>query len=347
MKSKICIACVICAIIFCFSGCKSDDYKSAVTLQESGDYAAALEIYTTLGSYKDSADRASQCSNAISYQNAVELQSAGSYTEALEIYNAIKGYQDTDERIVYCESMIAAIDAYNAATQSLSAKNDALSSEISAAEDLVTSGDPALDPDLAPALEAAITDAREALAALIDMPEDADAILAAAADMEAVDYAQASDAITSAQSALEQSIAQYALVNAPAEDYVVDCLSRVPGVIAVAAATEDTDDNNLLGKAGSYYARIVFSHEMVGNSSAQGASLVSKGTDCGGSIEVFNTVEDAEKRNIYLGAFDGTFIDSGSHTVIGTVLVRTSSKLKASQQQDLEAAIIEILTTLS
>ena len=347
MRKNICVVCLILLIVAILSGCKSDDYKSAVTLQEAGDYAAALEIYTTLGSYKDSADRVSQCSNAISYKNAVELQSAGSYADALEIYNAIKGYQDTDERIVYCESMIAAIDAYNAAAQSLSVKNDALNAAISAAENLMTSGDPALDPDLAPALEAVITDARDALAALIDMPEDADAILAAAADMEAVDYTQVSSSLSSAQSALEQSIAQYALVNAPAEDYIVDCLSQVPGVIAVAAATEDTDNNNLLGKAGSYYARIVFSHEMVGNSSAQGASLVSKGTDCGGSIEVFNTVEDAEKRNIYLGAFDGTFIDSGSHTVIGTVLVRTSSKLKASQQQELEAAIIEILTTLS
>ena len=326
MKSKVCIACVILAIIFCFTGCKSKDYKSAVTLQDAGDYSAALEIYTTLGSYKDSAERASQCSNAISYQNAVELQSAGSYTEALEIYNAIKGYQDTDERIVYCESMIAAIDAYNAAAQSLSVKNDALNSAISAAEDLMLSGDPALDPDLVPALETAITNAQDALSVLIDMPEDADAILAAAADMEAVDYTQVSDAIASAQA--------------------VDCLSQVPGVIAVAAATEETDTNNLIGKAGSYYARIVFSHELVGKSTAQGASLVSGGTDCGGSIEVFNTVEDAEKRNTYLGAFDGTIFDSGSHTVIGTVLIRTSSKLKASQQQELEAAIIESLTRL-
>ena len=346
MRKNICVVCLILLIVAILSGCKSDDYKSAVTLQEAGDYAAALEIYTTLGSYKDSADRASQCSNAISYNNAVELQSAGSYADALEIFNAIKGYQDTDERIVYCESIIAAIDAYNAATHSLSAKNDALNAQISAAEDLMKSGDPALDPDLTPALEAAITNAHDSLVSLIDMPEDAHAILAAAADMEAVDYTLVSGSLSSAQTALEQSIAQYALVNAPAEDYIVDCISQVPGVIAVAAATEDTDDNNLLGKAGSYYARIVFSYELVGNSSAQGASLVSKGTDCGGSIEVFNTVEDAEKRNAYLGAFDGTIFDSGSHTVIGTVLVRTSSKLKASQQQELESAIIETLTTL-
>lgn len=347
MKSKICISCVIFIIIFCFAGCKSDDYKSAVTLQEAGDYEAALEIYTALGSYKDSTDRASQCSIAISYQNAVELQSAGNYSDALDVFYTISGYQDTNERIAYCESMIAAIDTYNSAAQRLSEKNDALNTAISAAEDLMASGNPALDPELASALEAIIADAKSTIVAIIDLPEDADAILAAAADMDAVDYTQVSESLTSAQTALEYSTAQYALVNAPDEGYVLDCILRVPGVIAAAAATEDTDTNNLIGKAGSYYARIVFSYELVGNSSVQGASLISGGTDCGGSIEIFNTVEDAERRNTYLGAFDGTIFDSGSHTVIGTVLIRTSSKLKASQQQELEAAIIEILTSLS
>lgn len=346
MRKNICVVCLVLLIVAIISGCKSNDYKSAVTLQEAGDYAAALEIYTNLGNYKDSAHRASQCSNTISYQNAVELQSSGSYAEALEIFYTISEYQDANDRIVYCESMIAAIDTYNSAARSLSAKNDELNSVISAAEDMITSGDPALDSNLTPALEAVITDAQSALVALIDMPEDADAILAAAADMDSVDYTQVSESLASAQAALEQSIAQYALVNAPDEGYVLDCILRVPGVITAAAATEETDTNNLIGKEGSYYARIVFSHKLAGNSSEQGSSLVSKGTDCGGSIEVFNTVEDAERRNSYLGAFDGTVFDSGSHTVIGTVLIRTSCKLKASQQQELEAAIIEILTTL-
>lgn len=306
MKRIVRIVCLILVICFFFAGCKSDDYKEAVALQEAGDYAAALEIYTT-----------------------------------------IDGYQDTSDRIAYCKSMISAIDAYDAAAKSLSAKNDELNTAISDAEDLLASGKPALDPSLAPALEEAITNAQDAFVAITDMPADVAAIQEVASGMDEVDYSQVSEYLTSAESELAQSIAKYGLVDAPEESYVMDCVARVPGVIAVAAATEETDTNNLLGKAGSYYARIVFSYELVGNSSAQGADLVAQGTDCGGSIEVFNTAEDAEKRSVYLGAFDGTIFASGSHTVIGTVLVRTSDKLTASQQKELEANIIEILTTVS
>lgn len=306
MKRNTRIVCLILVICVFFAGCKSDDYKEAVALQEAGDYAAALKIYST-----------------------------------------IDGYQDTSDRIAYCETMISAIDAYDAAAKSLSAKNDELNTAISDAEDLLASGKPALDPSLAPALEEAITNAQDAFVAITDMPADVAAIQEVASGMDEVDYSQVSEYLTSAESELAQSIAKYGLVDAPEESYVMDCVARVPGVIAVAAATEETDTNNLLGKAGSYYARIVFSYELVGNSSAQGADLVAQGTDCGGSIEVFNTAEDAEKRSVYLGAFDGTIFASGSHTVIGTVLVRTSDKLTASQQKELEANIIEILTTVS
>ncbi len=61
---------------------------------------------------------------------------------------------------------------------------------------------------------------------------------------------------------------------------------------------------------------------------------------------MYSTVEDANKRNDYLASFDGGILSSGSHTVVGTVLVRTSDELTASQQDQLEAAIIESLTRL-
>ena len=74
--------------------------------------------------------------------------------------------------------------------------------------------------------------------------------------------------------------------------------------------------------------------------------LSKKGTDAGGSIEVYANVEDATTRNEYLASFDGGIFASGSHTVVGTVLVRTSDELTASQQQTLEANIIAALTEI-
>ena len=46
-------------------------------------------------------------------------------------------------------------------------------------------------------------------------------------------------------------------------------------------------------------------------------------------------MEDAEKRRDYLATYDGTIYANGTHTVIGTVLVRTSNKLTATQQKEL------------
>ena len=51
-----------------------------------------------------------------------------------------------------------------------------------------------------------------------------------------------------------------------------------------------------------------------------------------------------KKRNDYLAGFDGGIFASGSHKVIGTVLIRTSDHLTASQQEELETAIVEALT---
>ena len=53
-----------------------------------------------------------------------------------------------------------------------------------------------------------------------------------------------------------------------------------------------------------------------------------------------------QKRNDYLAAFDGSVIASGSHTVIGTLVVKMSDEPKASQQKELETALIAALTKL-
>ena len=74
--------------------------------------------------------------------------------------------------------------------------------------------------------------------------------------------------------------------------------------------------------------------------------LIDKGTDAGGAIEVYAKEEDAEKRKEYLATYDGTIFANGTHTVIGTVLVRTSNKLTASQQKELEQKVIKALTKL-
>ena len=74
--------------------------------------------------------------------------------------------------------------------------------------------------------------------------------------------------------------------------------------------------------------------------------IIEAGTDGGGSVEVYKTAEEAKKREEYLAGFDGTITASGSHEVVGTCIVRTSDSLTATQQKELEAAIIEALTKI-
>lgn len=137
------------------------------------------------------------------------------------------------------------------------------------------------------------------------------------------------------------------LVTVPTEEFVIERLSTVPDIAKIAAATEDNDPNGQLGKQGGYTAQIYFSSPLVNPAYANKPDLdvINAGTSCGGSIEVYATVTDAEKRDRYLAALDGGILSSGSHTVVGTMLVRTSSKLSASDQKKLEDEIINALTS--
>ena len=131
--------------------------------------------------------------------------------------------------------------------------------------------------------------------------------------------------------------------NTPSEERVIECLEKVPGILEIAAVTEENDPNGLLNKAGSYVACVYFSYVLVDEDELYGDDLIDCGTNAGGCIEVYKNKEDARKRNDYLETFDGGVLSSGSHTVVGTVVVRTSNLLTANQQRFLEANIIAAL----
>ena len=152
--------------------------------------------------------------------------------------------------------------------------------------------------------------------------------------------------LNEAYTAFNNSVKQYELVNNPAESYVIKCLEKVEHVIGISAVTEDNDPNGHLGKAGGYTATVYFTCDWVNQANVIGNTIIDKGTDGGGAIEVYANVEDAESRDSYLAGFDGGVLASGSHTVVGTCVVRTSDELAASKQKELEAAVIGALTKL-
>ena len=133
------------------------------------------------------------------------------------------------------------------------------------------------------------------------------------------------------------------LVIRPTEEYVIGCLHKVPGILEIKAVTEETDPMKNLNKPGWYTAHVYFSYVLVNQDDVYGDDLLEKGTDAGGSVEVYKTKEEAKERDEYLAQFDGSILDSGSHVAIGTIVVRTSDLLTVSQQKELEENIISAL----
>lgn len=166
-----------------------------------------------------------------------------------------------------------------------------------------------------------------------------------------IDYSDKITALSDAYTNLENSKKQYKQVTNPTEEFVIQRLLTVDDIVDARAVTEDQDPNGNLHKEGGYTATIYFESKKVNQSKVYTSGeyddvLIDKGTDAGGAIEVYAKEEDAEKRKEYLATYDGTIFANGTHTVIGTVLVRTSNKLTASQQKELEQKVIKALTKL-
>ena len=218
--------------------------------------------------------------------------------------------------------------------------------KIKEANKLVKSKDKSLDENLKPALETVISETKASKYKIIDIPDKESKIEKETKKMNNYNFEEVKGKLQEAYNNLDTSIKQYKLVNHPNETYVIQCLQNVPNVKDISAVTEDNDPNGQLNKAGGYTAQVCFSSDLIDQSSIDGNTVIEKGTDCGGSIEVYKTEEEANKRNDYLGAFDGGIFASGSHTVYGTKIIRTSDKLTASQQKQLENDILNSLTTI-
>lgn len=256
---------------------------------------------------------------------------------------------------------VAAFDAelvaYDDASVALAARTDELDTMIASVQAVIDSGEEPLDADLLVAAGAAIGSAqgaREDAPAAPTLPTSTSEIESATAEIPALvatieglgAYGDELATLEESRRALERSIAQFQQVTNPSEAFVIERIQHLPSVAGVQAVTEDNDPNGNLGKQGGYTATVYLSSTQVDQSTVGGTDIVDRGTDGGGAVEVYATAEDAVARDAYLSAFDGGILRSGSHSVLGTVVIRTSDLLTASQQQELESAIHDALVRL-
>jgi hypothetical protein len=238
-----------------------------------------------------------------------------------------------------------AVASFEAAVANAEEKNAELNATIDSLQAVIDSGDLPLDETTLLEAETSVTTARVSLVEIPEMPESTEDIQAATASLSP-NYSKEINDLAEKQTALENSIKQLKQVTNPDEAFVVERLEGIETITGISAATEDNDPNGNLHKQGGYTSAVFFSNSQVNQDDVFGDTILEKGTDGGGSIEVYESVENAESRSTYLGSFDGSVLASGSHQVIGTILVRTSDKLTATQQNELTEQIIANLLEL-
>ena len=89
------------AVILCLTlaGCSGSQYKKATELYEQGNYAEAGEIFSKLGNYEDSADKANECK----YQEASAFLQNSDYDAAKELFSALGDYGDSADKVKFCD----------------------------------------------------------------------------------------------------------------------------------------------------------------------------------------------------------------------------------------------------
>lgn len=124
---------------------------------------------------------------------------------------------------------------------------------------------------------------------------------------------------------------------------VARAIKGVMHVSSTKAATKKNDPNDLLGTKHGYTAAVFFTSDLVDHDAVYGKGILAEGTDGGGCVEVYATKAMAQKRNKYLGKYDDSKVASGSHKVVGTCVVRTSSQLSTPQQKKLTKDLTKAL----
>lgn len=135
---------------------------------------------------------------------------------------------------------------------------------------------------------------------------------------------------------------------APSEEYILERVALIDTITDLAPVTEDHDPNEMLHKEGGYEAVIFFADSQVDRSKLYIVpgedNVIDIATDGGGAVEVYADEKAAKERDDYLAKFDNTMLDSGSHTVYGSCVIRTSCNLTKTQQKTLETKLITVLT---
>ncbi len=135
-------------------------------------------------------------------------------------------------------------------------------------------------------------------------------------------------------------------ITAPNQEWIMERMKTIEQIKNIESVTEKNNPDGLLNKDGGYIACLYFTVDNIDQDKIPGKSVVEKGTDAGGAVEIYKKLSDAEARCEYLSGFDGTILYSGSYALVGTMVIRTSYLLTNEQQFELTDRITQALTSV-
>lgn len=237
-----------------------------------------------------------------------------------------------------------AVSNFEKAVEMLKGNNKEIEEQVATATKLIKDKAEPLDASSLEELKTAVSNAKEEIRKVPKMKTSISDIENQAKEIAMpIDYSVTQKNLSEKIANYEKSVIQLKQITNPSSSFVEERLREIDTVTEVQSATENHDPNGHLNKQGGYTASVYFSDNQV-IESVEGTDIVDKGTDVGGNIEVYKTKEEAEKRNTYLSAFDGNgILNPGSHYVYGTIVIRTSRHLTASQQTALTEKIYQKL----
>ena len=111
-KKRTVICVLICIVIILIAACyffiifPAQQYNSANILYENGKYFEALQIFDSLGGYKDSSEKGLLCTDKIKeldYISAINMYEENNFSEALTLFQNLSDYKKSAEYIGKCE----------------------------------------------------------------------------------------------------------------------------------------------------------------------------------------------------------------------------------------------------
>lgn len=237
-----------------------------------------------------------------------------------------------------------AVENFEKVANDVTDKNNDLNTLILESENLIKEKTEPLDPNTLENLKTTLDNTKNNIRQVPKMESKTEDIKKQTEALsQPLDYSKDKSSLSQANNYYKKSVTQLKQITNPTNSFIEERLKEIDTIVEIQSVTETHDPNDKLNKQGGYTASVYFSDKQV-STPVQGADLVDKGNDAGGNIEVYKTKAEAEARNTYISTFDSNgLLAPGSHYVYGTIVIRTSNHLTASQQHELTEKIYQKL----